>query len=76
LETDAADDAVECYSGHTYAGEPRAVRWQGERRLVTRVLDRRRTPAGPAFRVEVEGGVHLDLQYNEATGRWSVREYR
>lgn len=70
----AVADGVECYAGHAYPGDPRAVRWQGERRRVTRVLDRRRTPAGPAYRVQVEGGARLDLTYDEALQSWAVRE--
>jgi hypothetical protein len=46
---------VECYSGHTYAQEPRAFEWEGLRYNVERVVKRWRTPAGPCFRVEVAG---------------------
>jgi hypothetical protein len=41
---------------------------------VSRVLDRWRTPAGPAFRVEVEDGLQLDLCYDQAVARWKIRE--
>ena len=46
---------VECYSGHTYAQEPRAFEWEGLRYQVGRVVKRWRTPAGPCFRVEIAG---------------------
>jgi hypothetical protein len=44
---------VECYSGYTYAQEPRAFEWQGQRYQVRHIAKRWRTPVGPAFRVEV-----------------------
>jgi hypothetical protein len=46
---------VECYSGYTYAQEPRVVEWQGQRYEIKRILKRWRTPQGPGFRVEVAG---------------------
>ena len=63
---------VECYSGHAYAGEPRAVTWQGRRYPVQRVEARWRTPAGPAFRIRTPSGERFDLCYYEAEDRWSV----
>ncbi len=62
---------VECYSGYTYAQEPRAVEWHGRRYAVLRVLSRWRAPDGPGFRVEVTRGV-LDLRYIEAEDRWTL----
>jgi hypothetical protein len=53
---------VECYSGYTYAQEPRAFEWDGERYEVVRVVKRWRTPTGPVFCVEVaaiSGSQHL-----------------
>jgi hypothetical protein len=46
---------VECYSGYTYAQEPRAIVWHGQRYEVKRIVKRWRTPQGPHFRVEVAG---------------------
>jgi hypothetical protein len=51
---------VECYSGYTYAQEPRAFDWQGQRYQVRHIAKRWRIPAGPAFRVE--GIAILDSQ--------------
>jgi hypothetical protein len=71
----ATDQAghVECYSGHTYAGEPRALVWQGVRRLVTCVEERWRTPRGPAFRARTEDGILFELHYREMDDRWAIR---
>ena len=71
---------VECYSGHTYAQEPRAFEWEGLRYQVERVIKRWRTPAGPCFRVEVAGISNLksqiskfvDLTYLESTDQWTM----
>jgi hypothetical protein len=46
---------VECYSGYTYAQEPRAFVWHARRYEVERVVKRWRTPAGPGFRVQGSG---------------------
>jgi hypothetical protein len=74
---------VECYSGYTYAQEPRAVVWRGERYQAQRVLKRWRTPAGPAFRVQAvlattSNGLPaaspsaelFDLHYHESRDEW------
>ena len=65
---------VECYSGHTYAQEPRAiVTSQGQRWSVAQVEQRWRTPSGPAFLIRTEAGGLFDLRYSEADDRWTVR---
>ncbi len=67
------DLAVECYSGHTYAQEPRVVVWQGRRCPVARVEQRWRTPDGPAFYVRTETDELFELHYFELEDRWLVR---
>jgi hypothetical protein len=69
------DSTVECYSGHTYAQEPRVVVWEGERFPVVRVDRRWRTPEGPAFRVETGPGEVFDLLYVESDDRWNIQRY-
>jgi hypothetical protein len=68
---------VECYSGHTYAQEPRAFEWEGRRYEVERVVKRWRTPAGPGFRVEISNlqsptSKFLDLTYSEIEDQWTL----
>lgn len=70
-EPDAA--WVECYSGYTYAQEPREVVWQGRRYPVVRVEQRWRTPEGPAFQVATEPGDLFEICYHELEGRWTIR---
>ena len=64
--------SVECYSGHTYAQEPRAVMWHGQRHQVTQVDERWRTPDGPAFLVQTEPGITFTLHYLEHQDRWTI----
>lgn len=70
--TMADADRVECYSGHTYAQEPRAVHWQGHRYPVAQVEQRWRTPTGPAFRVQTESGAIFELEYHELEDQWLI----
>ncbi len=71
--TEPEPDRVECYSGHTYAQEPRAVVWFERRYPVSRVEQRWRTPEGPAFRVHTESGPAFELYYHEREDRWAIR---
>jgi len=68
-----ADTLVECYSGHTYAQEPRAVHWHGHRYLVVHVAGRWRTPEGSAFQVETETGILFEVHYRESEERWTIQ---
>jgi hypothetical protein len=71
---------VECYSGHTYAQEPRVLLWQGERYQVERIIHRWRTPQGPGFRVEICGisdsdsqpSKIVELAYLEREDEWTL----
>ncbi len=64
---------VECYSGHTYAQEPRHLVWQGRRYAVARVELRWRTPEGPAFWVRTDSSDRFELRYCELEDRWAIR---
>jgi len=63
---------VECYSGYTYAQQPRAFRLDNERRAVTQVCKRWLEPAGPRFEVLTDDGATYVLAYDELTDRWHV----
>jgi hypothetical protein len=64
--------AVECYSGYTYAQEPRAFIWEGQRYSVAEIEARWRAPDGPAFRVRTESGLQFNLAFHELEDRWTV----
>ena len=63
---------VECYSGHTYAQEPRAFVWQGRRHVVQKVERAWRTPEGLHFRVITVDEDSCELAYNEEADTWSL----
>jgi hypothetical protein len=65
---------VECYSGHTYAQEPRAFVWRGQRYVVQSVERAWRAPEGPHFLVCTDEGGFFELVYNEAEDMWSAKE--
>jgi hypothetical protein len=71
---EADEGPVECYSGHIYAQEPRAMVWQGARHEVTRVVERWRTPEGPAFWVHTDLGGQFELHYHELEDRWIIKD--
>ncbi len=70
--TGVAEARVECYSGYTYAQEPRAFTWQGHHYAVAEIEARWRTPQGPAFRVCTDTARRFDLHYCERKDRWTV----
>ncbi len=61
---------VTCYSGHSYAQEPRAFTWRGKRRVVATTERTWRTPTGPHFRVKTPDGARFELAYNESADKW------
>lgn len=63
---------VECYSGHTYAQEPRAVVWRARRYAVVEIERRWRSPEGPAFWVGTETGERFELHYQEHAHQWMI----
>jgi len=63
---------VEWYSGHTYAQEPRAFVWRGQRHVVQAVERAWRAPNGPHFLVRTEDGGSFELAYDEAEDVWNV----
>ncbi|MGQ9518464.1 MAG: hypothetical protein ACUVT1_14465 [Anaerolineae bacterium] len=62
---------VECYSGYTYAQEPRAFVISGRRHEITRITARWRTPSGPAFRIESPIGEYV-LYYHDIFDVWTL----
>jgi hypothetical protein len=67
-------EPVECRSDGDYAGRPLAIYWQGERRVVDRVLATWRTPEGKVYRVDTLDGRVFDCWYVEAEDTWTITE--
>ncbi len=66
--------SVRCYSGHTYAQEPRTFTWQGVEYEVKGIEKAWQEPEERHFLVETGGHKRFQLCYNETTKRWSVIE--
>ena len=75
VPTAMSSPGVECYSGHTYAQEPRAFCFDNERRVVISIRKRWRDPVGPHFEVLADDKATYTLAYEEATDQWSVRRH-
>ena len=63
---------VECYSGYTYAQEPRSFHWQGRRLEVTAVLRRWLQPSTTIFVVEISDKRTFRLSYYEIEDVWDA----
>jgi hypothetical protein len=63
---------VECYSGHTYAQEPRSFTWQGRRFEVSKIQERWRSPHGHSFAVRTMTGDRFELHYDELQDNWMI----
>ena len=70
--TDPRQISVTCYSGHTFAQEPRAFDVGHERRTVTTLRKKWREPSGPCFEVLADDGVVYVLAYDEAADAWHI----
>jgi hypothetical protein len=60
------------YSGSTYAEQPRALRWEGQRLEINAVLDRWQSPGSKGFHVRSEDGRVFRLVYDEVSEEWDV----
>lgn len=65
---------IECYSGYTYAQEPRSITWRGFRAAIASVVNAWRTPDGPAFRVRLDDGALIELQFDEQRDQWLLSD--
>ncbi|MFC1990633.1 hypothetical protein ACFLU9_00575 [Chloroflexota bacterium] len=65
---------VKCYSGHTYAEEPRSFECGGVDYEVERIEKAWREPGERHFLVRVGGSKSFKLCYNETEDRWSITE--
>jgi len=60
---------VRCYSGHTYAQEPRSFVWRGREYAMESIERAWREPAGPRWRVRSVAGT-VTLGYDVAEDAW------
>ena len=65
---------VNCYSGHTYAEEPRSFEWEGAEYEVVEVEKVWVGPGVRHFQVRTRDNKLFQLCYNEKEDRWSLIE--
>jgi hypothetical protein len=63
---------VKCYSGHTYAEEPRSFELEGVVYEVEEIIRAWREPGERHFLVKTGDNKLFQLCYNEAEERWSL----
>lgn len=65
---------VSCYSGHTYAEEPRSFLWEGVEYEVKEIEKSWQEPGARHFLVRTRDNKLFQLCYNEAEDRWTIIE--
>lgn len=65
---------VNCYSGHTYAEEPRSFVWEGVEYEVEKIEKAWQEPGKKYFQVRTKDNKLFRLCYNETEDRWSLTE--
>ena len=66
--------SVKCYSGHTYAEEPRSFTWDGREYEVAKIEKAWIEPWKRCFLVCTGDNKLCQLCYNETDNRWSIIE--
>lgn len=65
---------VNCYSGHTYAEEPRSFEWEGREYEVKEIEKEWQEPGERYFQVRTKDNKRFKLSYTEAEDQWSLTE--
>jgi len=65
---------VHCYSGHSYAEEPRSFLWEGVEYEVEKIEKVWREPGKKHFKVRTKDSRLFQLVYNEIENQWSLIE--
>ena len=66
------DITVKCYSGHTYAEEPRSFVWEGVAYEVVAIEKSWQEPGERHFLVKTGGNKTFQICYNESKEQWSL----
>ena len=65
---------VKCYSGQTYAEEPRSFEWEGAEYELEMIEKVWREPGRKYFQLKTRDSKIFRLCYNEVSGEWSPTE--
>jgi hypothetical protein len=63
---------VDCYSGASYAERPRALIFHGNKIEVSQILCSQLTPGSKVFKVILENGWTVTLQYSLQADHWTA----
>ena len=74
MELDKDSIKVNCYSGHTYAEEPRSFEWEGTEYEVEEIEKGWVEPGKRYFQVKTKDNKRFRLCYNEPEDKWSLTE--
>ena len=66
---------VSCYSGHTYAEEPRSFLWEGTEYEIVDIEKTWQEPEKRLFQVRTKDNKLFQLCYNETEDQWSIIEF-
>ena len=66
---------VSCYSGHTYAEEPRSFRWQGVDYEIAKIEKAWQEPEERHFQLRTRDNKSCQLCYNERQKEWSLVKF-
>ena len=69
-----AEVKVNCYSGYTYAEEPRSFSWEGVEYEVVQVDKSWQEPGERYFLVRTRDNKLCKLCYNESQKQWTLTE--
>lgn len=72
---DKNDLEVNCYSGHTYAQEPRSFQWHGIEYEIAEIKKTWREPGKRYFMVRTGDNKLFQLCYNGIQKDWSIVEF-
>lgn len=67
-------ESVECLASSSYPGKPLALKWEGQRLKIVKILAQWRTPTGIYFRVHTNDGQEFELNYREANNEWQIHQ--
>jgi len=66
--------AVKCYSGDSYAQQPRSFFWEGKEYNVSAVIKQGYTPQGKQFLVQTPEGLWFNLEYMIEVDQWQISQ--
>jgi hypothetical protein len=67
-------NVVKCYSGSSYAQQPRSFIWQGAEQQIESIIKQEYSPQGKLFLVTTPHGLLFNLEYLIELDQWQVSQ--